>query len=31
MPYVYAFEISIGVSIVLAIVATVLNLRAKAK
>jgi len=31
MPYVYAFEVTLSSSIVLAIVATVLNFRARAK
>ena len=31
MPYLYAFEVTLGVSIVLAIVATVLNFSARTK
>jgi len=31
MPYGYAFEATLGVSILLAVVATILNFRAKAK
>ena len=31
MPYVYAFEVTLGLSIVLAIVATILSFRARTK